>query len=294
MTDRKSIMSQFSEQGAFFDVGTRSLKTIDGTLVRSRVAVVREDDGEVLGVVSPTYKVVSNEAAFDAFLRAMESISVDLEGARASTQYAGYGAKTLAQLILPSMEYDNGGDKTQMRIIMMNSYDGSWKLQVFGGGLRGACTNGQVFGKSMAKYASRHIRSLSIQAASDKIAMAFQQWRDNKALWDTMHCTAIADKDAFVLAAAYAGDKNAVKLGMPTKDTDWPTSRIFEQVWNQWQIEKRGLGQNYWAMYNALTHHATHHDGGYEDTRAATLARREEQVGRVIDMPFSQALLKAA
>lgn len=288
-----SILDKLEQRDAFFPVETRRVQTTDGKLIADKVATIRADTGEPLGIVSPTYKVVTNEQAFTSFAQALDNLGIDLEGATPLVEYSHGGAKTLVQLVLPSLTWEepNGNGKTAFRMIMKNSYDGSWKLEAFGGGLRGACMNGQVFGNWMARYASRHVRSLSIKAASEKIAMAFDMWEKNKLMWDQMQNAHISNVDAFVICAAYAKQPKLLELGYDkaVKEEKW--GRTLDSVFNQWTLERKALGSNVWALYNALTHHATHNDMGFTDVRASGRVRREEDVANIIESDRFQRLL---
>lgn len=291
-----AILDKLAGEDAFFPVETRPIQTIDGQLIGNKVATIRSDTGEPLGVVSPTYKVVSNEQAFSAFTRALAEIDVDLEGAVPMVDFSHGGAKTMVQLVIPSMTWDEPGGrgKTAFRMILKNSYDGSWKLEAFGGGLRGACMNGQVFGNYMTRYASRHVRSLSIEAASEKIAMAFNMWDQNKELWDQMHNVRCSDNDAFTICALYAEQPKLAKHGLEVvRQQELPIGRILDNTFSQWQRESKDMGRTVWSLYNALTHEASHNDSGYDDMRASGLARREANVAKVIECQEFKRLLAA-
>lgn len=290
-----SILDKLAERDAFFPVTTRPIQTTDGKLITGKVATIRADTGMPLGIVSPSYKVVSNEIAFSAFAKALDKIGVDLEGAEPLVEYSHGGAKTLVQLILPSMiwEEPNGRGKTAFRMIMKNSYDGSWKLEAFGGGLRGACMNGQVFGNYMARYASRHVRSLSIDAASAKIATAFDMWESNKGLWDQMQNLTISDADAFAVCAVYSSQPKLLAMGLDAARKEEAWGRTLNSVFTQWGIERKQMGGTLWSLYNALTHEASHNDNGFTDVKASSLVRREDQVSKVIEGVEFQRLLAA-
>lgn len=294
MSNVTNILDKLAERDAFFPVETRPIQTTDGKLITGKVATIRSDTGEPLGIVSPSYQVVSNERAFSAFAKALENIDVDLTGAEPLVEYSHGGAKTLVQLVLPSMVWDEpGGGKTAFRMIMKNSYDGSWKLEAFGGGLRGACMNGQVFGNYMARYASRHVRSLSIDAASAKIASAFDLWDHNKGLWEQMQNIRITDADAFVLCAMYAKQPKLLEMGLDKARKEEGWGRILSSSFKQWGIERKVMGSTLWAMYNTLTHEASHNDNGFTDVKASSRVRREENVARVIEGVEFKRLLAA-
>lgn len=296
-----SILDKLHERDAFFPVERKRLFTEDGTEVHDRKAITRADTGNVLGVVSNTYKVVTNEDAMTSFVKALESIDVDLEGAEPLVDYSHDGAKTMVQLVIPSMVWDepNGGGITAFRMLMKNSYDGSWKLEAFGGGLRGACMNGQVFGSYMTRYASRHVRNLSIQAAGDKIAMAFNLWDSNKELWGRMMRSKMTDPTAFGLLAAYVGQEKLAKEVLAVNripiEEEWPAGWRFMNAWKQWEVERKALGATHWALYNTLTHQSTRGADDSDSNRAGLIAAREEDVAKVIRLPaFEAGLAEAA
>ena len=98
-------------------------------------ANLREDTGEVLGIVSDEYEVVDNRAAF-AFLDAL--ISSDLHFETAGSLWGGRRVWVLARL--PEF-VELGGDRSATYVYVANSHDGSMAVTAAATPIRIVCAN---------------------------------------------------------------------------------------------------------------------------------------------------------
>ncbi len=98
-------------------------------------ANIREDTGDVLGIVSDEYEVVDNRAAF-AFLDAL--ISSDMQFETAGSLWGGRRVWVLARL----PEYvELGGDQSATYVYVANSHDGSMAVTAAVTPIRIVCAN---------------------------------------------------------------------------------------------------------------------------------------------------------
>jgi phage/plasmid-like protein (TIGR03299 family) len=114
--------------GLDFTVELTRLTTIDGIPVPQRVAVVRSDTQDVLGVVSPAYVPVQNRQAF-GFLDAI--------AAEGGIRYHTAGALRRGERVwllgkLPGeIRVKDSDDVTEKYLLLSNSHDGSSALRVY-------------------------------------------------------------------------------------------------------------------------------------------------------------------
>lgn len=98
----------------------------------------------------------------------------------------------------------------------------------------------------------RHTSQVSTQGASDKIISGLETFHKQKDLWDGYMHTRIS-KDT----AERFFKNEVVKQKTKTNEEKW-NQRQLENLMGQLKHEMDDLGKNKWALYNCLTHWATH------------------------------------
>ncbi len=124
--------------GLNYQAELRALQTADGTGVPQRKAVVRSDNGKVLGVVGNTYVPVQNFQAF-GFLDSLVgdgSLRYHTAGA------LGKGERVWMLAKLPQeIRIKDSDDVTEQYLLLSNSHDGTSSLRVFFTPIRVVCAN---------------------------------------------------------------------------------------------------------------------------------------------------------
>lgn len=124
--------------GLDYQVDLKPLVTVDGTDVPIRKAVVRSDNGEVLGVVGNSYAPVQNREGF-AFL---DSVVSDGQLAYHTAGALGRGERVWMLAKLPgSIRVKNSEDVTEKYLLLSNAHDGTAALRVFFTPIRVVCAN---------------------------------------------------------------------------------------------------------------------------------------------------------
>ena len=160
-------------------------------------ANVREDTGDVLGIVSNEYEVVDNEAAF-AFLDAL--INSEMHFETAGSLWGGRRVWVLARL----PEYvELGGDLSATYVYVANSHDGSMAVTAAVTPVRIVCANtlGAALRQSEHGVAAqrtfrfRHIGDLQAKFAEARqvLGMTINYQQQFKGLADRMASEPIAD-----------------------------------------------------------------------------------------------------
>lgn len=131
--------------GLNWQVIQKNLVTDSGIVVPGFKVNLRENDQQVLGVVSDRYKVVQNEAAF-AFTDALLGEGVTYETAGSLQN----GRRTWILAKLPA-RYIISGDEVTPYLVFMNSHDGSGSIKAAMTPIRVVCQNTLNLALSTAK-----------------------------------------------------------------------------------------------------------------------------------------------
>ena len=161
-------------------------------------------------------------------------------------------------------------DVIHCRTDVVNSVNQSWAFQMFGGAYRDYCENSMVFGGDKVAYQkqkhTRHFNPHSILSTAnsalseyERNVEAFNAWKDVK-VTDKMAMEFLAE------AMCKYSDKEIEKKAMELvgADADDPYIKYNKKklasllvIWNDYS-RYESLGKNKWALYNTLTHFATH------------------------------------
>ena len=122
-----------------------------------------------IGVVSKGYRLVHHQEVLNAALRAVDSARIDLDEVTAELRITQLGERMELGLRLPeSYRFDPGDDRAMdLRLILINSVDGSTRFMAVLGWLRFVCTNGLIVGTTQAQYRRAHIQGLEIEDVQD-------------------------------------------------------------------------------------------------------------------------------
>src|SRR5262249_40031569 len=137
----------------FFPVVARRLFDEKGVELPGYKRIVRDDTGDTLHVATDSYQVVTNEEAFGAFEAAIETSTLDRTDMRIGTDYSGFGVRCFRQYLFPAHRVEiKKGVEVALRILMMNSYDGSLRFRGQAGAYNFVCANTSVLGKDYASF----------------------------------------------------------------------------------------------------------------------------------------------
>lgn len=167
-------------------------------LAPRHIANIREDTGALLGVVSPTYKVIQNAEAF-AFADSL----VDSGDAKYETAGALFGGR----IVVLSMELDAikgirvAGEREEGEVhtylVLVNSHDGSRNLTSMVTPVRWVCKNtlNLTFKHHRGIYRIRHSGTIEgkIAAAREALGISFQYMAEFKQMADHLQTQQIVD-----------------------------------------------------------------------------------------------------
>jgi phage/plasmid-like protein (TIGR03299 family) len=246
--------------GLDYQVELARLTTIDGIPVPQRVAVVRSDTQDVLGVVSPAYVPVQNRQAF-GFLDAI--------AAEGGIRYHTAGALRRGERIwllgkLPGEIRVRGSDDvTEKYLLLSNSHDGSSALRVYYTPIRVVCANTLAMADRAGKgegIAIRHRGNLAykVRAAQEVLGLAVRYYDDLEGQID-------------LLAGHYpsASQLESYFRSLYPDPEQGSNSRARHAREALYTLFERGMGNDIpqirhttWAAFNAVTEFVDHRRSG--------------------------------
>lgn len=245
-------LSQASIDAACFEVMEKPL-TVDGYgEIPKFKALFRGDTNQLLHVHNESYTVLSNEtvinAQYDAIKKA--NISGDFDFNVTSLDD---GRKLKVEVLFNDVVIEpEVGDYVKFRATAFNSYDGSWAYQSQTDGLRLWCKNGCTTPDTIARVWARHTAHLNVSNEADRVARGLDIFLNQKELWDQYRNTPInLEQAAQFFKTQVVATKSKVEDDTFNKKQ---ATRLIDQL----AIEVEQLGKNKWALYNCLTHWATH------------------------------------
>ena len=261
------------------------------TVIKNKKALVRTDTNESLTVVSDSYQVAQHPDAFRTVERIIAGSDLDLTDIKRTIETSHNGARAYARYTFPAHEIETSrGDSATLEMLARNSFDGSWCFHVDIGAIRMACLNGQVFIEDFAFFKSKHTRGLNMAHAARKLSKSLEVYENEVERWKKWKRTEVADYKAFNIFSKAANCKYAVMPGVETvssvlEEREVSRNKTLIKLWNHYATEEsKSLGSNLWAVYNTLTHWATHAPAGKKTAQhniAAIKVRRQDKVREV-------------
>ena len=206
--------------------------------IPKRKVIIREDNNNILGVVSSKYGLLKHEDVINAFEQAL----VGIEHQR-MIKLNESGSSMFATFKLDNIKGEvEKGDFVSLQFVVKNSYDGSNALQVILGAFRLVCSNGLIVGKQLFTYSQRHIGSgseIQITILKEKINFLIAQFHNTIPLLSQMTEKKI--------------DSNLI--GMFDNKIILLPKYLLLKAKEQYDKEEK---KTVWTYYNSLTQAITH------------------------------------
>lgn len=214
------------------------------TSSNSYQAVVRTDTNEVLGIHGKGYNLLSNAEAFDAFDEALHESQLDLSGMTVKNEIANFGAKSFRTYTFPAhtVQVGRSDDETQLKLQIINSYDGSTGFSSRLGGFRLLCSNGMVIGKTFLHASIRHTKSLDIKTVISRLNETIDVYLENSQQWQQWSKQRISLYDLEGVIKHFS-DGN---------------EKLEQVLIENYHAEAQYLGPTKWSLFNSFTHWTTH------------------------------------
>jgi hypothetical protein len=194
-----------------------------------------------------------------------------LEGVRVTDKVSGWGKVCYRDYVFPAIRCRLSGTKSDIafRLIVQNGYGGS-ALRIHAGAIDFYCTNGMVRGEYAATY-RKHTSRLVVGNLSATIKEAQEQFVKSQEEWNRWAKTPVKHEKAMALFREIA-----------------TSTKMKDNLLDQYAREKDDRGDNLWAVYSTLTYYASHADGAFAlrssveeaDNVASTMLTRELNVAK--------------
>lgn len=295
------IIEEFDKAGAFFGVRQEKLTTEGGIVLDNKVANIREDTGEVLGVVSPNYKVIPYESGVVIpAANALAESGLNLDGAEVSVQFAKNGGRMLGVITLPEekmfVDTPGGQDEHQLQILLRSGHDADFFVDFRPGAIRMACLNGQYNIHSIGQFRGKHTSGFDaglLQSEAKTMLTGFKEAGQRWSQWSQKDIT--KDQAARVLGIYCRQAKDSLNRGVKgiEEQRDKRMTKVVSLFDRYNDHEAKEIGETAWGVYNTMTWDATHSDLS-EGKEATSAVLRHQNVNRVITNRYWTEQLKLA
>lgn len=266
-----NLIEQVREQGALFNVRTEEVVSLSGIKAEGKRMIINEVTNGCIGIVSDKYRVVTNLEVLEHLSTALERSSLDLAGLTVDVKQSHGGARAMVNVRLPAHEIDIRGDKSQLQISVLNSYDGRWKYQSRAGAIRMACLNGQILGSFVGSYTEYHNAKLDVEAGAQQLINMANDFNNAKDWWMQMIERKVDNEQLLRSIAIFLTGKS--KVDNREDFLKLPTVRRLIELYDGYSKE---MGANAYALYNAMTDFVTHKKYRDETAAAALLTNQEK------------------
>jgi len=280
--DRSDIRSALDATGLNFKVEKRALYLGDRSKVPDATAIVRTDTKAVLGVVGNKYRPVQNAEAFGVFQEAFDSglLEIEVAGQLNEGRIIWVQARVVGDPLVVT-----GDDAVRPYVLLANSHDGSVALRAGFTAIRLFCMNQMAAATRQGSLVSlKHTRNVNLDSLRSGIAAG----QENLAK--------VVESARFLSAKKVPNDETLNQFTRRSFNLDpEEPSRLDEKIQDLFET---GIGASYkpirgswWAAYNAVTEHLTHHRGRTTDTRTKSLwfGDSAKVVGRSLEVALEMA-----
>lgn len=218
-----------------FPVSLAEVKT-NNIIIPNKLAVIREDTQQPIGLVSNQYSLVKHSDAIDCFRDALKGNEYEEK-----IELTKNGAQLFGLYTLNSVQIQvDKNDLVALQLIIKNSYDGTKSLQLVLGAFRLVCSNGMIIGKELFNFSQKHFSSNlpEISNLKDNVSKMVNTFKDTLPLMQKMNKTSLKiNEDLF----------NNKKVGIP------------QYLLKEAKEEYKNKDMNtIWGYYNSLTYAISH------------------------------------
>lgn len=238
-------------------------------------ALVRTDTNETLHVHKNSYKMLPHDDVVNSTYESIKAsnISTDFDF---KVKCVDSGKRLQIDVLFNDLVTEPAvGDHVKYRIRAFNSYDGSWAYQTTADALRLWCLNGCTTADQLSQTWMRHTSQVSTEGAADKILIGLETFHKQKDMWKDWMSRKVERENAEIFFR-----NHLVKNNTKTSEESWNKKQL-ENLMGQLDQEFGQLGKNKWAVYNCMTHWATHTT--QSKSPLSVTRDREQKVARALN-----------
>ena len=262
-------MLDFQSNSYNFPVEEQPVFTQDGELIPDHKCIVRTDTGKTLGLHGSRYRMIPHDDVVNSIVDGVKAsnLTSDYE---VSVDVIEGGRKLRGEIIFPDLVQQPAvGDYVQFRVSFFNSYDGSWSFSQQANGLRLWCLNGCTTADAIAKSRFKHTASVNVDGSAAKIIGGAEHFMGRSKQWQSWMQTRLNNDQVEQFFRS-----TICKVVTKQQQVIKTNEKQLENLISGWDREKVDLGWNKWALYNCLTHWATHTN----DLKSPQIARYNREI----------------
>lgn len=252
-------------------------------------ALVRPDTGEIIAINTESYKLVPHGPMMDNMTDSLVAARVDTDMAVVRDVVIGNGAAIMREIRLPQHRVaDPLGKVVEFRLRGTNSYDGSYKYELWAGAMRLVCLNGAMSAAGSPKLdvSLKHTaRLLDDNHMARRLPIVLEAFRDSAGVYQTWYKSPVRDAQVDHI---FKHVTKAPTLAEPDKQ-NMKQLNFLHRAYNN----ERNSGENLFSVYNALTYWSSHDDSG-DIINARTSMAREKQVSELVGSRYWNEMKVAA
>lgn len=254
--------------GLDWTVGLKNLVTTEGIPV-PQMAVIRESDNGVLGVVGKNWTPVQNTKAFSFFDPFVDSGECTFE--TAGSLMNGKKVWILAKINRKPMQIAKG-DEVAKYVMLSNGHDGLTAVKVGFTPIRIVCANtlrmaeGERKGNALLSIRHKQTVNEALDKVRDIVNVADQRFEATAEQYRQMLKMNVSKGtiDRFVKEVFFTHEEIKQRQEVRLEKMTETITRLFETGYGNNLKNVSGTG---WALYNAATQYLSYDSGRTEDTR---------------------------
>jgi hypothetical protein len=248
--------------------------------------VVRQDNDQPLAVVGSKHRPTNYRKLWEPLREGLIASDLDLTDATVKWHVVGNGAAMFADITLKAYDFEHIiGEPTSMKMRVLNSVNGSWKYDVSAMLMRLACLNGMSRVDQGTSASFKH----TVNTNPEKIGEVASQWpillESDGHFFNHMKKVEITSEEAKALFSRFCTTTTKVESRV---NKAWLGRMV-----TLWDNYSSTIGQNGYALYNALTHYGTHSDKATSRGDVnAKLVRQEQSVTKFLRSPAFKKVVR--
>lgn len=222
-----------------FEIVTREV-FVEGKAVPKKMAIVREDNHEVLSIAGSRYKVVNHQNIIHNIDEVLQENKYVFER---NDRVCKGGARIYSNYQFAGIEFNIGeADPVTLTLILKNSYDSGCKVGFNLGGHRLCSRVTLAVNKNLVSFSKSHTANFKDKDFIEKITNVIMQYGDEVIpFWNRLY-----QKDTPTFAGVTLIEKICEEKVFP--------QRYMEQILMRWSnpLLNEDKPRNLWSLYNAF------------------------------------------
>lgn len=238
-------------------------------------AIVRTDTGAVLGTHGGAYQMIRHGEVVDKMEQAARNSNRVTRDFTHTQRVYENGAKLRGTIAFNDLVIEpQVGDYIKFHVDYTNSYDGAWSIMIKAEGYRLWCSNGCASPKALSFDRNKHTSGFSLIGTQGKIDRAITGFFDSEGIWQKYATQPVSMLEAETFLKATICKRSSNTTMVKVNETK------LEKLMGLYRNETTKLGQNKWALYNAMTYWSSHTQDAAHPHRAEIL--RHSEVSKAI------------